>query len=157
MPTDEQLQRIWKEYQQAHGHVPAGTKPAIEWAVDAGLIDLPDVDPYTVLASRMARALRMETATNDKGLHYRVNQAVRVTKNNTQYSLWAIGDFAPAAHSIMSLAQRRNGIVDDNIRLSIDSDVHNDKHPLPEEQYHPCFDYTDDVAEGRAPSSEKTA
>ena len=155
--NNEELQEVWHLYQQAHGHLPAGTRAAVEWGVQEDLIDLPDVDPLDILAGKMSRALRQETATDAKGRHYRVNQAVRVTKNGTQYSLWGIAGFVPASHSIMSFAQRREQIVGDMVKLSIDVDVHNDAHPAPPEQYMLEYDLTDDVTERRAPENVKAA
>ena len=142
-------------YQQAHGHEPSGARPAIEWAVQQGLVEVPDVDPLAVLASRMARALRLETAKDEKGRRYRVNQSVRVSAKGTQYTLWAIGDFAPVSHSVMFLAQCRNSVIDDLVHLSINVDVHNDRHP--DHQYVLALDFAEAVAERRAEDEAQTA
>ena len=57
---NEQLQRAWHLFEQQNGHVPASAREASIWAVQNGLIGLPDGDPYDVLADEMARALREE-------------------------------------------------------------------------------------------------
>lgn len=63
-------------------------RQAAEWAVADGLLGLPEVDPYDVLAEKMANAVRSETRTDPLGRRYRVNHAVRVTKSGVQYTFW---------------------------------------------------------------------
>ena len=63
----ERLQRAWHKFDNDKDHKPTGTRQAVEWVVAQGLIELPDVDPYDVLAEQMSQALRAtqlcETAT----------------------------------------------------------------------------------------------
>ena len=148
MPTkSEKLQQIWQKYDSRLDHQPSSARQAVEWAVREGLIDLPDIDPYDVLAGQMASALREEMQTDQKGRRYRVNHAARVTKAGVQYTFWAKMGFAPHSHMEIAFAQRRELIVGENLQLKTDVDVYNDMNrgKLPEVQL--VLDYTDDVAE----------
>lgn len=77
----ERLQRIWHLYDSRRDHKPSSVKQAIAWAVADGLLQLPEVDPYDILAELMAQAVREEYKTDSQGRRYRVNHAVRATKS----------------------------------------------------------------------------
>jgi hypothetical protein len=142
------LQRAWHEYERVHGAVPATTRDAVQWAVGEGLIQLPETDPFAKLAEDMAKALREEYATDEKGRRYRVNHAVRVTKAGVQYTFWAMLKDAPHPHMQKAFIQRREQIVGDCVQLATDVEVYNemnsDHAPIPM-----LFDFRDDVAERR--------
>ncbi len=76
----ERLQRVWHSYDEGREHKPSSAREAVEWAVEEGLLELPEIDPYDVLAGQMAQALREEFDTDEKGRRYRLNHAVRVTR-----------------------------------------------------------------------------
>lgn len=77
MPTkNERFQSAWHSYEAEHDHLPTSARQAVEWAVAEGLLELPTIDPYDVLAGEMAQALREEYDTDDKGRRYRVNHAI---------------------------------------------------------------------------------
>jgi len=143
----ERLQSAWHQFDSDKDHKPTGTRQAVEWAVQQGLIELPDVDPYDVLAEQMSQALRAEMATDSKGRRYRVNHAVRITKGGVQYTFWGVMGFASHEHMEKAFAWRREQIVGDNVQLATDVEVYNDlvkgKHP----PIQIVMDYTDDVAE----------
>jgi hypothetical protein len=143
---NELLQRLWKRYEEEHDRIPASAREVVEWAVEEGLLNLPDIDPYDILAGQMATALREEYATDDKGRKYRVNHAVRVTKSGVQTTFWAIMGFAPREHMQRAFTQRRNQVIGDCFQLKVDVDVYNnlntDQPPLPL-----ILDFTDDVKE----------
>jgi hypothetical protein len=115
-------------YEKLHGHMPSSAREASVWGVQQGLIPLPDVDPYDVLADEMARALREEYAKDKKGRRYRVNHAVRVTRRGVQYTMWAILQTAPRAHMQRAFIQRREQVVGDLVQLATDVEVYNDMH-----------------------------
>jgi len=55
MPTKmEQLQEIWRKYDAEREHKPTSAREAVEWAVSEGLLELPKVDAYDVLAGQMS-------------------------------------------------------------------------------------------------------
>lgn len=147
MTKNEQLQQIWHNYDAKEDHRPTSTREAVEWAVDEGLLELPSIDPYDVLAGQMSTALRDEYATDSQGRRYRVNHAARITKGGVQYTFWAAMGFAPHEHMERAFTQRREQIIGDNLQLKTDVDVYNDmnrdKHP----EIQLVLDYTDDVAE----------
>lgn len=148
---NERLQRAWHEFGKQNGYLPSGSREASVWAVEQGLIELPEVDPYDVLADDMARALREEYGTDKKGRRFRVNHAVRVSRRGVQYTLWAMLDTAPRKHMQNAFAQRREQVVGDLVQLATDVEVYNDKNKG--DGFEPIqlwLDFTDDVAERRA-------
>jgi hypothetical protein len=148
MPTKtERLQAIWHQYETARGHKPTGTREAVEWAVAEGRFQLPEIDPYDVLAGQMANALREEIQTDGKGRRFRVNHAVRVTKGGVQYTFWAVMNYAPHEHMEKAFTQRREQIVGDCVQLRTDVDVYNDMNRGKRPAVQLVLDFTDDVAE----------
>jgi hypothetical protein len=151
MPTKtEQLQQIWHNYDNQKEHRPTSAREAVEWAVHAGLLELPEIDPYDVLAGQMSTALRDEYQTDGKGRRYRVNHAVRVTKGGVQDTFWAAGGFAPHDHVERAFTQRREQIIGDNLQLKTDVDVYNDMNEGKRPMIQLVLDYTDDIAEREA-------
>ncbi len=143
----ERLQQIWHKYDGEREHQPTSAREAVEWAVAEGILELPQVDPYDVLAGQMSQALRDEYDTDAKGRRYRVNHAVRITKAGVQYTFWAAMGFAPHEHMERAFGQRREQIIGDNVQLKIDVDVYNDLNKGKRPEIQLVLDYTDDVAE----------
>ena len=143
---NEKLQQLWHRFDNEHEHQPTSAREAVEWAVAAGLIDVPKIDPLDILADDMAQALRGEYKTDAKGRRYRVNHAVRVTRNGVQHTFWAVMGFAQHQHMERAFTQRREQIVGDCLQLKTDVDVYNDLNKgNPPVQL--VLDFTDDVAE----------
>ncbi|MES2253647.1 MAG: hypothetical protein V4559_01255 [Pseudomonadota bacterium] len=149
MTKNEQLQRAWHMYEKLNGQIPSSAREASIWGVQQGLISLPDVDPYDVLADDMARALREEYAKDREGRRYRVNHAVRVTRRGVQYTMWAILQAAPRAHMQKAFIQRREQVVGDLVQLATDVEVYNDMNKEIE-PIQLVLDFTHDVEERRA-------
>lgn len=157
----ERLQNVWHKYDAERSHKPTSAREAVEWAVKEGLLELPEVDPYDVLAGQMSQALREEYKEDGQGRRYRVNHAVRVTKAGVQYTFWGMMGFASHEHMEKAFTQRREQIVGDSHQLKTDVDVYNDlirgKHP----SIQLVLDYTDDVAERevmrKSPAKSTTA
>jgi hypothetical protein len=145
----EQLQRAWHLFEAERGHVPASAREASVWAVERGLIGLPEVDPYDVLADDMARALREEYATDKEGRRYRVNHAVRITRRGVQYTMWAMLQTASRPHMQRAFTQRREQVVGDLVQLATDVAVYNDMNKGAE-PIQLILDFTHDVEERRA-------
>jgi len=143
----ERLQEIWHEYENEHEHKPSSAREAVQWAVAEGRLELPEIDPYDVLAGEMSQALREEYETDDKGRRYRVNHAVRVTKGGVQYTFWGIMGFASHEHMERALAQRRDQIIGDCYQLRVDVDVYNDLNAGKQPKFQLVLDFTEDVAE----------
>ena len=148
MPTKvERLQQIWHEYDDGRSHKPTSAREAIEWAVKEGLLELPEVDPYDILAGQMSQALREEYRQDSQGRRYRVNHAVRVSKGGVQYTFWGVMGFASHDHMERAFTQRREQIVGDNDQLKTDVDVYNDMNLGKRPKFQLVLDYKDDVAE----------
>jgi len=143
----EKLRNVWHRYDNERKHKPSGTRQVAEWAVAAGFLNLPEVDPMDVLAGQMAQALREEVATDKKGRRYRVNHAVRITKGGVQHTFWAVMGFAPHEHMEKTFAQRREQIIGDCYHLKKDVDVYNDLRGETVKQIQMVLDFTEDVAE----------
>ncbi len=143
---NERLQQVWHRYESEPSHRPTSARDAVERAVAEGLLELPDVDPYDVLAGQMANALRREYREDAKGRRYRVNHAVRITKGGVQYTFWASMGNASHQHMERTFAQRRELIVSECVQLKVDIDVYNEiseaKEPIQLE-----LNFTDDVDE----------
>ena len=143
----ERMQKAWHKYDSKHDHKPTTMRQAAEWAVSDGLLELSEVDPYDVLAEKMANAVRGETRTDPLGSRYRVNHAVRVTKSGVQYTFWGTIGFAPVSHMHKSFAWRRNQVIDDLFQLKTDIDVHNDTLDDNRQRFQLVLNFTDDIAE----------
>jgi hypothetical protein len=122
----------------------------VDRAIEEGLLEEPDVDPRDILANQMAAARREEMQTDELGRRYRVNHAVKISRNGVQYTFWATMGFAPHDHMEKAFAQRREQIVGDNLQLKIDVDVYNDLNQGKRPAIQMVLDYTDDVAEKQA-------
>ena len=145
----EHHQMLWREYEQAHDHASASAREVVDWAVSLGKLALPRVDPRDVLASQMSRALREEYATDNQGRRYRVNHAMRVTKNGVQLTMWGILGFAPHSHMERAFTQRREQVIGDLVQLDVDVEVYNEMNP-DQVPIQLVLDFSDDVAERRA-------
>jgi hypothetical protein len=145
----EELQRYWREYEDEHDHEAVSAREVIDWAVLHRGYRLPPVDPHDVAAGKLSRALREQYATDDKGRRYRVNHAMRVTKNGVQTTMWGIIGFAPHGHMQRAFTQRREQVIGDLVQLDTDVEVYNETIPK-DKQIQLILDFKDDVAERRA-------
>ena len=147
MTKNEVLQSIWHQYEAENDHKPSSTREAVEHAVAEGLLQLPHVDPYEVLARQMATALREEYALDEQGRRYRVNHAARISVSGVQLTFWAIMGYAPHEHMEIAFAQRREQIISDCAQLKTDVEVYNDMNYGQRPEIQLILDFTDDVAE----------
>jgi len=144
---DDRLQQIWHRYETDRQHKPTSAREAVEWAVQEGLLELPETDPYDILAGQMAQALRNEYRNDEKGRRCRVNHSVRITKGGVQYSFW--GSMPHSSHDFMekTFAQRRELIIGECAQLKVDVDVYNDMVTGSKPLIQLVLDFTEDVAE----------
>jgi len=143
----DELQSIWHRYDNEQEHKPSGTREVTEWAVANGFLELPEIDPYDVLAGQMAQALRDEYGTDEKGRRYRLNHAVRITKSGVQHTFWAVMGFASHEHMEKTFSQRREQIIGDCFQLKVDVDVYNTMNADKKQPVQLILDFTEDVAE----------
>jgi hypothetical protein len=154
---NEQLQRVWHQFEEERGPVPGTARDAVVWGIERGLIEPPEVDPLAKLAEDMSNALREEYATDREGRRYRVNHAVRMTKAGVQLTMWAImRPEMPPSHMRKAFIQRREQIVGDCFQLATDVDVYNamrsDQPPI-----QMVFDFRDDIEERKLWKGGKAA
>lgn len=145
---NEQLQRVWHDFEEANGFLPSSARDAVKWGVERGMITVSPPDPYDKLAEDMARALREEYGTDRLGRRYRKNHAVRVTKSGVQHTMWAMLGEAPREHMQKAFIQRREQIVGDCVQLDTDVEVYNDMS-AGQPPIRMLWDFRDDVAERR--------
>lgn len=148
----KRLQNLFHEYEQHLGR-PGTLRDAIQWGLDNGKIVAPKIDPVAALVTDLKDALRSETRTDDQGREYRANAAVTYTnEGGVQQSLWASVDLTttPYEFVVEHFAQRRKGIVDDNVKLKADVDHYNGTLADQGKWIQLVLDYTDDVAEREA-------
>ena len=143
---NEQLQRIWHQFEEENGDVPTTSRQAAAWAVRRGLITMPEIDPLDRLAEDMSKALREEYRKDKDGRKYRVNHAVRVSKAGAQLTLWGMIDNSSRQFMEKSFGQRRKQIVGDCLQLKTDVDVFNDKNAK-EDPIQVVLNFADDVEE----------
>jgi hypothetical protein len=144
---NETMQQIWHKYDSRRDHKPSSMKQAATWAVEDGLLNLPEIDPLDVLADQMSQALREEYKTDERGRRYRVNHAVRVTRGGVQHTFWGVMGHAPHDHMEKAFAQRRELIIGDNLQLKTDIDVYNDAFRGKNPAIQLVLNYTEDIAE----------
>jgi hypothetical protein len=155
LTKNEKLQKAWHSYEGSNNHLPTSARQAVEWAVANGILELPKIDPYDILAGDMASALREEFATDDKGRRYRVNHAVRVTKGGVQHTFWAMLGYAPHSHMEKAFAQRREQIIGDCLQLRTDVDVYNEMNIGKRPAIQLVLNFVDDVAERQIAQQSK--
>lgn len=139
----EQLQAVWRAYVEETGEV-ATAREVVRWGVAKGMIRFKPTDPYDAMADDMARALREETAVDEKGRKYRVNHAVRLLRGGTQMTVWGHIDTAPRDFMERAFVQRRDQIVGDCVQLAMDLTHYNDTHRR-QAPIQLSFDFTDEV------------
>jgi len=149
MRQSEVFQRLWREFEDTHDHQAISAREVVDWAVRNRALPLPQIDPHDVLASQMSRALRAEYAIDARGRRYRLNHAIRITRNGVQYTMWGILGYADYDHMKRAFMQRREQIVRDLTQLQVDVEVYNGMKPeQPPIQLQ--LDFTDDIAQHRA-------
>jgi hypothetical protein len=109
----EQLQKIWRSYEEAGMPTPATARDVATWAIAQNLWAPRSADIISQCTDDLARALREEYRMDTRGRRYRTKHAVRITRSGVQYALWADIDNAPRSHMERAFAQRRQQIVGD--------------------------------------------
>lgn len=145
----EEFQRLWREYEAEHDHQAASSREVVDWAVRERGLRLPRIDPRDALATQMSRALREEYATDKQGRRYRLNHAMRITKDGVQLTIWGILGYAPHIHMQRAFTQRREQVIGELVQLQTDVEVYTEMTP-DEKPIQLILDFTDDVAERRA-------
>lgn len=143
---NEQMQQLFRDYQEAHGSEPADPHDVAEWAIREERWRPRPSDIRDRFSKDLTEALRQEYRTDAKGRTYRAKHAVCLKKNGRQLSLWADIDQAPREHMEKAFGQRRKQIVGDCYQLRQDVDHYNESNPC-SRGIQMILDFTDDVEE----------
>jgi len=149
MSRNEQMQNIWKRYEEEGMSIPATARDVAEWALKKSLWRPHPVDVVAQCADELSRALREEYRTDRFGRRYRAKHAVKVRVNGVQLVLWADSNTAPRSHMERAFGQRRSQIVDDCHQLKVDVDCYNDSHTS-DNPIQLVLDFTMDILEMEA-------
>lgn len=139
----QQMQVLFKRYQEEVSTEPADLKAVGAWAIANKLWQPRPVDVHSRFARDMADALREEYRIDKAGRRYRSKLAVT---DGRQGSLWGDIDTAPRKHVEKNVAQRRRQIVGDCFQLQTDVDHYNEAHP-DERQMVIVLEFAEDVRE----------
>ncbi len=123
----QQMQDIFKKYQEEVSSDPADLRIVGAWAMANGLWAPRPVDIQSRFAAEMADALREEYRTDKTGRRIRAKLADY--KGPGQPSFWGDIDTAPRSHVVKSIAQRRRAMVDDAYAVRLEVDHYNEYHP----------------------------
>lgn len=145
----EQLQAIWRRYEEAEMPIPATAKEVAAWAIKQGLWEPRPSDIVSRCADDLARAAREEYRTDAKGRVYRARHPAKFLKDGQLRFEWADIDTASRDHMQRAFSLRRKQIVGDCYQLKTDVDHFNDHRPS-EPPIQLILDFTDDVAEMEA-------
>jgi hypothetical protein len=142
----EQMQQIWRAYEDDGQPVPATSHEVAAWAIRNRLWHPRPADVVGQCAEDLSQALREEYLTDAKGRRIRAKHSALVARDGKQFSFWADIRTAPRSHMELAFRQRRNQIVGDCRQLKNDVDSYNDANanqaviPM-------LFDFTDDLEE----------
>ena len=146
MTYSEQMQTIWQKYEDSGMPVPATKHDVAAWAIHKKLWKPRPTDILSQCADDLAKALREEYKTDEKGQRVRTKHVIREKIEGKQQFLWADIDTAPRAHMQKAFSQRRKQVVGDCHQLKVDVDYYNGKNST-NEPIQVVLDFTDDVAE----------
>jgi hypothetical protein len=149
MSYKQEMQKIWRLYEEEHGEEPLSIGECFAWAQRKGLWSPKPLDVAKIFNREMADALRDETRVDGAGREYRSRHCVRKNVGGVQLSLW--GDIDKVSRSFFeeSVQQRRKGLVDTGYQMKMDVD-HFNEYRSPEAPISLVLDLTDDVADREA-------
>ena len=143
---NEQMQAVWKKYEDTVAPTPAGPRVVADWAIKHGFWKPHPSDIVSQCADDLVKALREEYRTDRYGRRYRAKHAVRILQHGKQASLWADIENAPRSHMEKAFQQRRRQIVGDCHQLKTDVDVYNEANKGTE-PIQVILNFTQDVEE----------
>jgi hypothetical protein len=146
MSYNENMQRLWREYEAAHGEEPTTTQECFEWATKNNKWRPRPIDVSKIFSRDMAGALRQEYRVDPSGRKYRAKVCIKDKIGEVQTTLW--GDADKVTHKFFerSSQDRRKGIVNDCFLLKQDVDHFNEYRAV-SGQIPLILDFADDVAE----------
>ena len=148
----EALQEFADEYLTETGKSEATTHDFASWAIQTGRWEPPPDLILKRCKDDFAHALREQCIKNRPGPPVRAKHVARRVEGGEQRYFWADIRRTSRNHMENSFQLRRKQIVGDCRQLDIDRAYWNDNNPH-EEPIQLSFDFTDDVEEGKFPTS----
>ena len=143
----ERNQRLVREYRESGMPWPATTHDIARWAHREGKIERPTEEALVAkTAEQIAKAMREEYFTDDKGRSVRAKHAARVGVRGRMRMLWDDIRTASSQHLGTAFQLRRQQIVGDCKQLKVDVDWFNE-YRTPPQPVQLVLDFTDDVLE----------
>lgn len=142
----KQLQEVVAKYQKDNQPWPATTREIAAWAIKHSLWIMPEAAIIQRCAEDIAKALREEMMTDDKGRRVRIMHSATETRDGVQVTMWDDIRRASRRHMQMAFQQRRRQIVGDCKQLKTDVDSYNDAHNEME-PIQMVFDFREDLEE----------
>jgi hypothetical protein len=147
---DEQILRIWDEWEESTGADANNPDDFIAWAIDNKKI-LPHMqDVRKMLRKQVTSALRQALRADDAGFSYRAKQCVTIMEEGAQLRLWFDTDKNGTPNLRQKATrQRRDAIASDVYRAICDVEHMNKTFP-DDPQLNFLTDFSEDCAERRA-------
>lgn len=145
---DEQVVRLWDEWELETGAMSGDPSDFIEWAVETGRLQPSPQDVMKLLRRRVTTALRQVQRFDEDGMPYRGKQCAIEFEDGRPMAHWFDTDTGgtPRLRS-KAIKQRRDAIANDVYRAKRDRDHMNAVHS---EDNQFVLDFTDDCAEREA-------
>lgn len=144
---DENMLRIWEQYQQDVSPDPTDLRDMGAWARKKGLWSPRLIDVDTTFARDMADVLRKQVRTDEAGRKYRAFiPAPGKGRDGLPLFKWADIDVAPRSHVEKGIQGERRQIANDCFALAMKVDHYNAKH-LEEEPLQIVFNFEEDIEE----------
>jgi hypothetical protein len=147
---NEQILRVWDEWEQTTGAEANNPDDFIAWAIDNKKL-LPHMqDIRKLLRKQVTAALRQALRTDDGGFSYRAKQCVLIIEEGLQLRLWFDTDKGGTPNLRQkAVRQRREGVASDVYRALCDVEHMNSTFPN-DTQLSFLTDFSEDCAERRA-------
>lgn len=147
---NEQLLRVWEEWEETTGDEANNPNDFIDWAVDKGRLTPRPEDIRKIFRRQVSTALRQAMRVDEMGTSYRAKQCVSIIEEGVQRTLWFDVDKGGTPRLRQKAArQRRDGIANDIYRAMSDVEHMNYAYPKDEPvQFE--LDFTEDYEERKA-------
>ncbi len=147
---NEQILRIWDEWESTTGAEANNPDDFIAWAMENKKLFPQIQDIRRLLRKQVTSALRQASRVDEAGFSYRAKQCVTLLEDGVQLRLWFDTDKGGTENLRQkAVRQRRDGIANDVYRAVCDAE-HMTKAFPEEPQLNFLTDFTEDCAERRA-------
>lgn len=147
-----QLQSIVHDYMEEFGVDEVDLDVVAQWALDTGRYQRKPLDMLKQCKRELSRALRSEHHVDPQGREVRTMHPVRVKDGPEQLVIWADIRNAKPSHMRVSLQQRRQAILRDCYRHSVDTESYNDNNTFKVTLPLFSYDFNTDLDELKLPT-----